>query len=343
MPRRLPLGLLCLSLLCSQLSAQDMHFSQFDHSPLSMNPAYTGLFAADWRATAGLRQQWFSVPVPYTTMVAGFDTRLMRESLKEDVFGVGFQMQYDKAGTTELSHLALMGSMAYAKRLAPSWFLLAGLQFGLGQRRVNTSRMTFDEQYQGDAFDPSIAPMDLANFQRSAVFFPDFGMGTGLRYQKSERTWLNMGLGLFHINQPKQTFLINGQQRLPMRFNVHLQGSAQLSETGDLLVSMMQQYQGPYTENLLGLGWRYHLNRTKGLETALFAQSLYRWSWTTSSDALIVLLGLNYQNWQLGLSYDITISPFARANQRNGGFELSFIYLWHSLPSDPLIKNCPVF
>ena len=56
--------------------AQDIHFSQFNNSPLNLNPAQTGLFNGDWRFVGNLRNQWSSVPVPYRTFSLSTDTTL---------------------------------------------------------------------------------------------------------------------------------------------------------------------------------------------------------------------------------------------------------------------------
>jgi len=48
--------------LSFQLHAQDIHYSQFDRSPLNINPALTGLFKGDLRFIGNYRSQWNRVP-----------------------------------------------------------------------------------------------------------------------------------------------------------------------------------------------------------------------------------------------------------------------------------------
>ena len=44
------------------LNAQDAHYSQFDSSPLMINPATAGMYQDfDWRVTGGFRSQWGSI------------------------------------------------------------------------------------------------------------------------------------------------------------------------------------------------------------------------------------------------------------------------------------------
>ena len=58
-----------------QLNAQDGHFSQFYASPMSLNPALTGLSNYKLKATAQYREQWRSVTVPYVSMQGGVEGR----------------------------------------------------------------------------------------------------------------------------------------------------------------------------------------------------------------------------------------------------------------------------
>ena len=53
-----------LNLICH---SQDIHFSQFNLSPLNLNPAMTGAFKGDYRfaETNGLLLQFRIQPMPY--------------------------------------------------------------------------------------------------------------------------------------------------------------------------------------------------------------------------------------------------------------------------------------
>ena len=62
------------------------------------------------------------------------------------------------------------------------------------------------------------------------------------------------------------------------------------------------------------------------------------------ADALIVNLGLDYNNINFGLSYDINISGLSTVTDYRGGIELSFIY-WGCIDVNPKMKpiDCPRF
>ena len=61
------------------LFSQDIHFSNWQMSPLNLNPAQTGLFEGDGRLIFNYRTQWRSVQVPYNTFSFGGDFNLTQQ------------------------------------------------------------------------------------------------------------------------------------------------------------------------------------------------------------------------------------------------------------------------
>ena len=53
--------------------SQDIHYSQFYSSPLTLNPALTGVNDCTYRIAAMYRNQWQSVTDPYQTPSISFD------------------------------------------------------------------------------------------------------------------------------------------------------------------------------------------------------------------------------------------------------------------------------
>jgi type IX secretion system PorP/SprF family membrane protein len=321
----------------AQLKAQDLHYTQYDFAPIYLNPAQTGLFNGDYRVVANMRDQWFSVPVPYFTMSTSFDARLLPARMGNNVLSAGGLFHYDRAGDSRLSLSNILLNISYHQQIAKGLFLGAGLQTGFGQRRFRRDQMTFDDQFNGDVFDPNIVSADFSNLNRPVLSYMEIGAGLNLRYQKSSRTWLNSGLAFVHLNSPKQSFL--GQDiRLKIRTTVSANASVQIHSKWDLVPTILFQNQGTYREFMFGLLSRYHINQNPGRETALFFGIHNRFA-----DAIAPVIGVNYQTWQFGFSYDINISKFNAATDANGGFELSLIYIWRKVPGLPTVKTCPVF
>ena len=328
------LVLICCSI---KVRAQDLHYTQYDFAPLYLNPAQTGLFNGDYRFVANMRDQWFSVPVPYFTMSGSFDARILPDRLDKNVLSAGGLFHYDRAGDSRLSLTNLLFNVSYHQQISKGLFLGAGIQTGFGQRRFRRDLMTFDDQFNGDVFDVGIVSADISNLNRTVLSYMEIGGGLNLRYQKSSRTWLNSGLAFVHLNSPKQSFL-GHDIRLKIRTSISANASVQVHTKWDLVPTLMFQNQGTYREFMFGLLSRYHINQNPGRETAVFFGIHNRFA-----DAIAPVIGVNYQTWQFGFSYDINVSKFNAATDANGGFELSLIYINRRVPALPTVKTCPVF
>ncbi len=316
--------------------AQDVHFSQFDNAPLYTNTGQTGMFAGDYRFVGNYRSQWAAVPVPYTSFSASADMRLLRDKLDSDVLGLGLTLIQDKAGDAQLSTSSIALSLAFTKKLAQNLFIFGGANVGIGQRRFKTEALRFDDQYQGDQFNSNSTSADLANLQNTAFRYADVGVGFGLRWQRSRRTWLNVGVSMQHLNSPAQSFMGTDAQ-LSARAVLYAAASFRLAYQWDFLPSLQSQAQFPHQSLTFGSIFRHHLNQQLGRETAIFMGCYYR-----NKDAVIPVIGLNYQTWQFGLSYDINVSNFQVATNRNGAIELSLIYILSKVPKLPTTKICPI-
>lgn len=323
--------------LFQPLQAQDIHFSQFYNAPLNLNPALTGLSPGDQRFGANYRQQWASVPVPYTTFSGAYDQKLYLPWLGSGFFGGGLVFNYDKAGDAKLSWAQLGVNAAYTQQITDEQFLSAGFQLLGGQRAFDPQQLRFDDQYNGDIFDESIPTAEA--FMKTAVAYIDFGAGINWYFQEEgSRTRIYVGLGFYHLNRPNISFLGDQGVQLPMNGRTYAMATVQLQERLDLVLNGLWNYQGAYQEGVFGGAVRYHLSQERGQELALQLGISYR-----MSDAMISHFEVFYQNWHLGISYDINTSPFYAATNRNGGPELSLRYIITKVKPPDTFKACPIF
>src|SRR3954467_9899258 len=94
------LGVSLTVLMAGSAMAQDVHFTQYFTSPLTLNPALTGLVSEDLRFAANYRTQWASVSTPYITGTVSYDMAVLKGKLPEgDALGIGFMGLYDKSGS----------------------------------------------------------------------------------------------------------------------------------------------------------------------------------------------------------------------------------------------------
>ena len=97
--------------------AQDIHFSQYDNSPLNLDPALAGHFDGDYRFVLNHRNQWASVTVPYKTFSGFFDTKIPFEKLKKGTFGAGIILNNDKAGDSQLGIFQANVLLSYTQKM----------------------------------------------------------------------------------------------------------------------------------------------------------------------------------------------------------------------------------
>src|SRR5690606_17598419 len=114
--KKIILGLLSMASI-GVVNAQDVHFTQYFTSPLTLNPAQTGLIENDWRAAANVRQQWYTVSDnPYMSGTISFDMPILRGRLPEgDAMGIVVIGLYDRAGAGGIQNTTLGLSLAYHK------------------------------------------------------------------------------------------------------------------------------------------------------------------------------------------------------------------------------------
>src|SRR5690606_22102505 len=136
--------------------AQDPAFSQFFASPLNINPALTANINSDWRLITNLRDQWIGPASPYVTGTVSFDTKVMQNkapNMPENNFlGLGGMLMFDHAmsGVVKSSYGSL--NLSYNVKLTEGYYTeRLGIGFGAiyGHRRIDFSRVDFEEQFTG--------------------------------------------------------------------------------------------------------------------------------------------------------------------------------------------------
>ncbi len=322
------------------LHAQDVHFSQYEQSPLQLNPALTGVGPEDVRLHLLVRSQWYTALVDYQTVTLSVERKFWDPRKPNGFFSGGLNFYFDQAGDAQFStaYLALSGS--YTWQVNAQNFFSTGIQAALGQRRLNMANLTFDSQYDGEIFNPALPTNE--QLDRYALRFPDFSIGFNWHAQLPDsRTKADVGIGIFHLLTPLQNFYINDtQSRLMRRYSLYFLPTIRLSEKVDMSLRGTAQIQGRYFEALAGTGLRLWLRQTLSKEIVLSIGALYRFN--ALGDALIPYLQVQSGYWQVGLSWDINVSEFSVATNRNGGPELSLRHQIFFVKPIGQFKICPI-
>jgi type IX secretion system PorP/SprF family membrane protein len=328
--------LVLLSTIC--LHGQDTHFSQFYASPLTLNPALTGISDGTYRVTAIYRNQDRSFTTPYITPSVSFDIKLLQNLLKSDVFAVGGVFVRDMSGDGVLTMDNAMLSVSYHKSLGKEHkhFLGLGIQGGYTQKSVNWNQLSFPDQNAGDFFD--LSNPNHENIAKGTVRY--FDLNAGLLYQgwiKKEETGIFAGVSFAHLTSPKESFY-NDNVRLPIRYTAHAGAYIKLVKHVFLTPNLLFLYQNKALETNVGTAVEYHVDMKKSQFVAFIGV------WDRINDAFITSAGIEYYKVRVSFAYDITTSSLTYATQNRSAFELAIIYTGFIKSRDvqyPRLVPCP--
>ncbi|MDX1700752.1 MAG: PorP/SprF family type IX secretion system membrane protein [Melioribacteraceae bacterium] len=337
MSYKTPAYLIFLLLFLVKVStAQDIHYSQFYNSPINVNPALVGIFNGDQRIHASFRDQWRSVPVPWTSFSMAYDQKFYPKISDKYFISGGVLFNYDRQGLSKLnlSNLNIIGS--YTRILNENNLVSLALSLGMASRGFSPSSLTWDQQWDGDLFDPSLPSGE--NFDAQRVNFVENSIGLNYRYQKTSRTKLDVGIGVFHFIQPTVSFYKEDKAKLPRRFSLSGIGSLKLIDELDLQVHGLAQFQDDYREYLIGGLLKFYVDTQRGKEFDLHLGLGYR---TTKS--LMPIIAIQYRNIYAAFSYDIDMSEFDEITSNKGGPEIHFNYIITHVKPLKQFKVCPIF
>ncbi|MBI5916572.1 MAG: PorP/SprF family type IX secretion system membrane protein [Bacteroidetes bacterium] len=321
-----------------QASGQDIHFSQFNNAPANLNPALTGVFAGDLRFIGNYRNQWASVPVDYRTLSGAFDAKFYHKVFgKNGYLGYGLVFNNDVAGDAQIGISQLGANVAYTRQLSDALFATVGAQFSVGQRSVSPEKLKYEEQWNGDIFDPNRPNGEV--FSSTSKGIASVSAGLNLHYQlENTRTKFDLGSGIFHLNQPNVSFDGEPDVKLPLKASPYLLTTVQVSPKLDVRVNGLFGRQLTYQEIVATAAVRYHFSTEKNHELSAQAGIGLRFG-----DAYIPSLEVQVRNWTAGLSYDINYSPFKTASLHRGGPELFVQYILWKVKPPKEFKACPIY
>ncbi len=326
-------------------AAQDVHFTQYFTSPLTLNPANTGLVNCDWRISSNYRNQWSSVnSTGYQTGTLSFDLATLRGKLNGDALGVGVMMLYDKSGTGSLQNITTGLSLAYHKRLSDDEDkprnLSIGVQGYLTQKSIDFNKLKFEDQYEPSSGGTPYNTKE--NFGNADVTYPDFNAGIMYSGYVNDRANMYAGVSYYHITQPVETFL-NGTHKIASRFTASLGGSLQMNENMMLFASGMYMQQAKASSLMLGAATGFIMNPNH--EDDVTNSVLYLGAWYRYGDAIAPYVGFEWAKAKIGISYDVNLSGFTPATRGNGGLEVSLIYNGCIIRNETRTYNfaCPRF
>ena len=308
-----------LGMLSIQAWGQDLHFSQYYNAPMLVNPANTGFNPDfDFRVGVNYRSQWASVGSPYKTMSAWGDVKLLGNRIENGWVGLGGMLWKDQAGSGSLTGTTGLVSLAYHQMLGYNSLLSGGFSVGYTQKRIDVTKLTFDDQWNGVFFDANIP--SLEPFATNQVSYIDLQAGINYAYFASENFYFNAGVSVMHINTPRETFFDASvsNNEINRRYNVFLNASLKVQDTWILNPNIYVSMVGNSREILAGI----NANRDLGDNGA---RQLIMGVYYRNNDAIIPMFGYQINDLKMTFNYDATISSLSKSNLTRGAYEISIV------------------
>lgn len=326
--KKLILGVSAAMLAISSVQAQDIHHTQYFATPLTLNPAMTGLTKFDTRVAMNYRAQWYSVSsTPYQTGVVSFDMATLKGKLPDgDALGIGIVGAYDRSGAGALTNTTVGLSVAYHKAFGTEkqHTISLGAQGLLVQKSISFDKLRFEDQL--DPVTGEITRNSDETFPNKDLTYPDFNIGLMYSGRINEHGTAYAGVAYHHLTRPVEQFLSGGEEhRIHSRINAYMGGSFDLNENTVLYASAQYQTQASATEVMLGAAAGFVLNpghdREYKSNTVFYLGAWYRYG-----DAICPYVGFEWTKFTLGVTYDVNASSFSAATGGQGAYELSLTF-----------------
>jgi type IX secretion system PorP/SprF family membrane protein len=298
---------------------QDIHFSQYYNAPLLVNPANTGFNPDfDYRVGVNYRSQWANIGSPYKTMSAWGDVKVLGNRLETGWLGLGGMLLRDQAGSGSLTSTTGLFSLAYHQMLGYNSLLSGGFAVGYTQKRIDVTKLTFDNQWNGIFFDTNIPSNEP--FATNQVGYVDLQVGLNYAYFASENFYLNAGASIQRLNRPRETFFESSvsNNEVNSRYNFFLNANMKVRDYWIVNPNIFYSQVGNVRQLVAGV----NANRDLGDNGA---RQLIMGVYYRTGDAVIPLFGYQINDLRMTFNYDATISTLSKTNFTRGAFEISVV------------------
>ena len=288
---------------------QDPGFSQFFANPLYLNPAFTGTTELP-RTVLNYRNQWPQKGATYTTSSISYD-----QLSKKNNSGFGFQIYRDSELNNIVNTSSASFSYSHHLKLKDLSFITLGLQGGMVLKQFDTSTLVFPSNI--DQLSGEVAGGLPINISDEMKVYPDFAVGA--LGQHNDYFW---GASVHHLTRPDES-IIEGDQKgnVPIKVTLHAGARSRklhhglLSREFTLSPNIIYQQQGNFKQVNLGIYM---------IEKSFLFGGWYRNNIDVRPDAFIALMGFAVEKFQIGYSFDLTLSKLS--NYTYGSHEISLTF-----------------
>lgn len=306
------------------LYTQDVHFSNNGIISTFINPAYTGAFRGNIRASAVYRDQFSSfIENPYRTTILSVDSPIAFGLKENHWIGVGVQLYSDKAGDLALNRTGYGIGGSYHLGLDNDFNSVITLGFNYGSITSNLDPATARYASPGD-------PVNLNGYKHTQT---NIAVGVKFKTPVGKDSYFESGIALQRLSG---TSTYEVDNNLESRINVNMLLNSRLSKKIRLTPEFYFSKSSNFTNMSLHLFPEFIIGKAN-----IF--TLRPGVGMRFGDAMIMHLGGLYKGWKVNVSYDMTVSSASTYNNNYGGFEIGIqrIFIINRKPKTKLKLICP--
>ena len=298
-------------IFCTNIKAQDALFTQYYAAPLYLAPSYAGSTNGS-RLSLNYRNQWPAIQKTYQVYSLSYDHYLPSYNS-----GVGIILMRDVAGSGSLSKTNLGIQYSYNAKINRDWSFRPGIQIQLTSLSVDFDKLVFHEQLH---FNGNI-PINSEQLAAENLKYLDVSVSL-LAYRND--IWF--GFSLDHFTTPNES-MQSETSPLPSRYRFFggkkfiVRNKKKWDEEA-LTPSFVYKGQGKFDQFDIGLYWS-----KAPFVVGLWYRGIPFKKYDTdfsNHDAIVFLVGYQFQDIKFGYSYDLTVSKLYASSW--GSHELSIIY-----------------
>jgi type IX secretion system PorP/SprF family membrane protein len=335
--------------------SQGLHFTQYNMSPLTLNPALSGKYLGTFRIGGIARDQWRALPnaQAYSTQSIYIDSPLLKGFKRGDWIGLGVVGFRDEVSAGALTSTAFKISGAYHLALdkKSNNQLSLGVQFGSETRNVQTGNFRFTNDItSGKPISMGTDPLNGTATTPEKFSLNNWTAGVLLSSKLNKTTNTQFGFSVANLLRPEASFLTSGSATPP---NTPIPAKGKLARRAT--------FHGKFDMKMTKV-WSFSpsfLYQTTAKQDEIMVQAIAGYLWDAkrdltfnmglsyrNGDAVSPILGAQYKKFTLGMAYDIrTGQTLNKLSGGRGGMEIA-AYFIQKIYKQPKVKTkiiCPRF
>ncbi len=308
------------------LHAQDIHFTNFQLAPMSLNPALTGNFHGTIRANGIFRDQNSG---GYNTLSGGLEYNIPFALRKQDWISVGIEYVQDKERVVDginaiklnQTNIALAYHFAFDK--AYRNVATAAIQYKTMSSKFDKTGWITPSDLDGTGASPTITNLAQQTPDSKGKSLTDWVGALSWHSKFGERNHFKVGFSFAHIlNIDKAITASSAKSKIdpiPTRITGFASGEFYLNQIISLEPVLYFQNQSPFTEIALQTLVGIDINEQKNIK--INPGLGYRFG-----DAVEFLFVMDYGKFKACVSFDLTSSKYKSSLGVQNGLEFGLSY-----------------